>query len=213
MYSRSCGAAFSFLNSSHVPVRAVLDAATRRPSSGAPSRAHPRGAVSPRKRQSRPLTAAIAGSCQMHDVRKTTSMLACRATSAPNRRQRIVGDCEISFGVTPAPIFAKSYPPGSPEGLMHGGVAIEPKYHHVKSAVFNSATGVRVTNTGMMTEMWARDLRYVPVQRKVLQPTMIGGDMTCGNCLHMSMKRNYESKVCISPPVGTTRITALNCEK
>ena len=212
MYSRSCGSAFSIRKSSHVPVRAVLGAAARRSSSGAHYRAPPPSAASPGESQSRSRTAPKAGSFKMGDVRRTIPILAFRATAAPNGLQQTVGCCEISFGMTPAPTLAKSYPPGSPERLMHGGVPIEPNDDHVMIAVCNRATGTRVTNASVVAEVWTRDLRDVPVKRKALQPMMSAGDMIYGNYFHMPTKANYDIKGYSSLPDASTPGTTLRYE-
>jgi hypothetical protein len=88
---------------------------------------------------------------------------------------RTAGGLTVYFGVMPAAIV-KGHP------TMHGGAPTGPHEYHVIAAVFDAATGARVSNAAVTAQVSGLGLSGT---RKKLEPMEIAGMITFGGFFNL----------------------------
>lgn len=113
-----------------------------------------------------------------------------------DEHSRSVNGHTVYLGVVPAKVV-KGHEPGHPERLMHGGVPYGRGQYHVVVAIFESASGKRITDAGVVARVSEPGLGPV---RKQLQPMVIAGAMSFGNYFSMGGPGPYSIKVTFELP-------------
>ncbi|OGA54806.1 MAG: hypothetical protein A3F74_25070 [Betaproteobacteria bacterium RIFCSPLOWO2_12_FULL_62_58] len=89
----------------------------------------------------------------------------------------------VRLGITPAESMR-----GQPETKLHGGVPSGKGQHHVVVALFESASGKRISNAEITAKVGELGLRTV---EKKLDPMVIDKTVTWGNFFQMSSPGQY----------------------
>ena len=87
------------------------------------------------------------------------------------------GGLSVYMGVVPAEIV-KGYAPERPEDKMHRGAPRGPHDYHVMVAIFDSATGARVSDATVSAQVSGIGLAG---PKRNLEPMEVAGAMTYGN--------------------------------
>lgn len=109
----------------------------------------------------------------------------------------VVDDVAIYFAVLPAEML-RSFPPGSEESQMHGGVPGGRHVHHVQIALFDTRTNARITDARVVATVAEIGLGGIT---KDLQPFLIGGAQTYGAYFDISNHNLYKIRVRATLPV------------
>jgi hypothetical protein len=140
------------------------------------------------------------------NIRRLTSVLALTASlAAPagaDEHSRSVNGHTVYLGVVPAEIV-KGHDPGHPEREMHGGAPTRSGQYHVMIAIFETATGKRVTDAQLVARVSEPGL--APVQKK-LEPMEISGAMSFGNYFAMGGAGPYRIKLAIELPAAKRKL-------
>ena len=100
-------------------------------------------------------------------------------------------DVAIYYAVLPAEML-RTYPPGSDEARMHGGVPREKHVHHVQIALFGAETGARITNASLVATINEVGLGGTEL---ALESFQVGDVQTYGNYFEFQKRDLYEIKV------------------
>jgi hypothetical protein len=114
---------------------------------------------------------------------------------------KVAGDLGVYLGVVPAAIV-QGHEPGHPERSMHGGVPPGAHEYHVMVALFETATGRRVTDATvrMRVDRKGPDGK----QEKSLEPMVIAGATTFGNYFTLGKPGLYRIEVQVQLPGSTS---------
>jgi len=99
----------------------------------------------------------------------------------------VVDDVTIYFAVLPAEML-RSYPSGSEETRMHGGVPGGKHVHHVQVALFDANSGARLTDAEVVATVTEVGLGGT---RKALDPFTIGDAETYGGYFELQPRQHY----------------------
>lgn len=115
------------------------------------------------------------------------------ATSGPAFGQTIsdfavVDDVTIYLAVLPAEML-RTFPPGSEESRMHGGVPGGRHVHHVQVALFDAKTGARLTDAEVVATVAEVGLGGT---RRTLDPFTIGDAETYGGYFELQPRQHYK---------------------
>jgi hypothetical protein len=139
------------------------------------------------------------------NIRRLTSVLALAASiTAPAHAEnsQTVNGYTVYLGVVPAE-FVKGHEPGHPESEMHGGAPYRRGQYHVMIAIFETATGKRVTDARLVARVSEPGL--APMQKK-LEPMEISGTMSFGNYFAMGGAGPYSIKLVIELPATQRKL-------
>jgi hypothetical protein len=104
------------------------------------------------------------------------------AAFQPASFSKIVDNIEIDIGVMPAAAI-RHYAAHGPERDMHGGLPTENGEYHVVVALFDAATGTRITTADVSA--YVHEIGVGGTEKK-LSPMAIAGTVTWGNYFPMS---------------------------
>jgi hypothetical protein len=118
------------------------------------------------------------------------------AAAAEDTEYKTVGGVAVYLGVVPAEIV-KGHPRGQSEQTMHGGVPIGPHQYHVLAAMFDSASGARLSNAIVTAQISGLGLSGA---RQKLEPMEISGTTTYGGYFNLPGRDLYTVRLIIERP-------------
>lgn len=125
------------------------------------------------------------------------ALFALAAAAADTDRSRVVHGIAIYLGVLPAEVIL-GHPRQNTEAEMHGGVPAGQHQQHVVVALFDNATGKRITAARVKANV--SEIGLSGVQKK-LEPMRIAGTVSYGNYFNMPVTNNpYRIQVRIELP-------------
>jgi hypothetical protein len=125
------------------------------------------------------------------------TLLASAAFAADSSQHKVVHGVAIYLGVLPAEMVL-GHPRPHTEAEMHGGVPAGQHQQHVVVALFDNATGKRIT--GAKVSAWVHEINLAGAQKK-LEPMLIAGTVSYGNYFNMPATSNpYRINVRIELP-------------
>src|SRR5512139_2616966 len=126
-----------------------------------------------------------------------TALLLTAAFAADSSQHKVVHGVAIYLGVFPAEMIL-GHPRAHTEAEMHGGVPAGQHQQHVVVALFDDATGKRIT--GARVKANVSEIGLSGVQKK-LEPMLIAGTVSYGNYFNMPPTSNpYRIRVRIELP-------------
>lgn len=133
------------------------------------------------------------------------ALLLTAAFAADSSQHQVVHGVAIYLGVFPAEMVL-GHPRAHTEAQMHGGVPAGQHQQHVVVALFDNATGKRITGARVKANVSEIGLSGV---RKKLDPMLIAGTVSYGNYFAMPATRNpYRINVRIELPGAADAIEA-----
>jgi hypothetical protein len=108
----------------------------------------------------------------------------------------------VYLGVVPAE-FVKGHEAGHPERKMHGGAPYRRGQYHVMIALFETATGKRITDAHPVARVSEPGL--APMQKK-LDPMEISGAMSYRNYFAMGSAGPYTIQLAIELPATKRKL-------
>jgi len=124
-------------------------------------------------------------------------LFAVAAAAADSNLHKVVQRVSIYLGVFPAEMILGQPRPRA-EAEMHGGVPAGEHRYHVTVALFDNATGKRIT--GAQVKANVSEVGLSGVQKK-LEPMLIAGSVSYGNYFNMPTTSNpYRIQVRIELP-------------
>jgi len=137
----------------------------------------------------------------LRSASRAIAAIAILAMIAPAVAQDIVpykvaGGLAVYLGVIPAELIT-GHPKGHTEAEMHGGVPSGRHVHHVMVAIFNNASGQRITDAVVMAKV--AGLGLVGIE-KTLEPMTIADAVTYGNHFDLPGRDLYRIRIEISRP-------------
>jgi len=124
-------------------------------------------------------------------------LFAVAAAAADSNLHKVVPGVSIYLGVFPAEMILGQPRPRA-EAEMHGGVPAGEHRYHVTVALFDNATGKRIT--GAQVKANVSEVGLSGVQKK-LEPMLIAGSVSYGNYFNMPTTSNpYRIQVRIELP-------------
>ncbi|MDP1645374.1 MAG: hypothetical protein Q8L71_07705 [Thiobacillus sp.] len=134
------------------------------------------------------LRAALAG---------IAALLLTAAFAADSNQHKVVHGVAIYLGVIPAEMIL-GHPRPHTEAEMHSGVPAGQHQQHVVVALFDNATGKRIS--GAKVSARVHEINLAGAQRK-LEPMLIAGTVSYGNYFNMPATNNpYRINVLIELP-------------
>jgi hypothetical protein len=119
------------------------------------------------------------------------------AFAADTGQHRVVNGVAIYLGVIPAEMIL-GHPKPHTEAEMHGGVPAGSDQYHVMVALFDNASGKRISGAKVSAQM--HEIKFVSAQKK-LEPMLIAGTVSYGNYFVMPATGNpYRIRVLIELP-------------
>lgn len=109
---------------------------------------------------------------------------ACTRQSELPRHEQTIDGMTVYVGVMPAEIVQGYATEGEDPAAMHGGKPRQPHAHHIVVALFDSTTGMRISDAKVRARVTARPLDHAPDQS--LEPMQIAGTTTYGNFFPMA---------------------------
>ena len=109
---------------------------------------------------------------------------------------KVAGGLAVYLGVIPGELIT-GHPGGHAEAEMHGGVPSGRHVHHVMVAVFDSASGERITDATVTARVTGLGLVGI---EKTLVPMTIAEAVTYGNYFDLPAKDLYRIRIEISRP-------------
>lgn len=119
-------------------------------------------------------------------------------------RYKVEDGIGIYLGVMPTDLIAE-HPLEHTELTMHGEVPLGEHHHHVLIALFETATGERITDAEV--EANVREIGLAG-QKKKLEPMTIAGALTYGNFFELRYRARYRISVQIQRPGSPRAIEA-----
>jgi hypothetical protein len=111
----------------------------------------------------------------------------------------------VYLGVVPAEIV-KGHPPGHPEQAMHGGAPKGRHQYHVVVAVFDSASGNRISDATVTAQVSGLGLSGSKAR---LEPMEIAGTISYGGFFNLPGRDLYTVRLTIGRP-GSQRPVVLD---
>ncbi len=115
------------------------------------------------------------------------ALLAAASLAADTGMHKVVDGVSIYIGVLPAQML-RGHPKTHPEGAMHGGVPGGENNYHLVVALFDEASGKRITGAWITASV--SELGLAGEQKK-LSPMVIAGTVTYGNYFSMPSPGQY----------------------
>ena len=132
------------------------------------------------------------------------ALLLSNALADDSGQHKIVNGVAIYLGVVPSEMIL-GHPKLHTEAEMHGGVPVGGHQRHVLVALFDNATGKRITNAEVKANVFEIGLSGV---QKKLEPMLIAGTISYGNYFNMAGANPYRIVVQIRLPGSTGEIEA-----
>jgi hypothetical protein len=123
-------------------------------------------------------------------------VLALVTMAAETGQSKVVEGVAIYLGILPSEMIL-GYPKAHPEAEMHGGVPAGEHRYHIMVALFDSASGKRITDAEVTAKV--SELGLFGPQKK-LEPMLIAGTVTYGNYFTLSARGPYRIQVQIRRP-------------
>lgn len=134
------------------------------------------------------LRAALAG---------ITALFLTTAFAADSNQHKVVHGVAIYLGVFPAEMIL-GHPKPHTEAEMHGSVPAGQHQQHVVVALFDNATGKRISGAKVRAQV--HEINLAGAQKK-LEPMLIAGTVSYGNYFNMPVTNNpYRIQVRIELP-------------
>lgn len=124
------------------------------------------------------------------------ALLLSNALADDSGQHKIVNGVAIYLGVVPSEVVL-GHPKPHTEAEMHGGVPAGDHQYHVLVALFDNATGKRITNAQVKANVFEIGLSGV---QKKLEPMLIAGTISYGNYFNMAGANPYRIQVQIRLP-------------
>ena len=119
------------------------------------------------------------------------------AFAADSSQHKVVNGVAIYLGVIPAEMIL-GHPKPHTEAEMHGGVPAGQHQQHVEVALFDNASGKRISGAKVSARVY--EIGLTGTQKK-LEPMLIAGTISYGNYFNMSATNNpYRILVLIELP-------------
>jgi hypothetical protein len=118
--------------------------------------------------------------------------------AAQNGQSRTTGGLTVYLGVVPAEIV-KGPSPHSAERPMHGRIPKGPHEYHVVAAVFDTATGARVSDAAVTAQVSGLGLSG---PRRKLEPMQIAETTTYGGFFDLPGRDQYTVKLTVERSGG-----------
>ncbi len=131
--------------------------------------------------------------------------LSVAVVQAADDATRSAGGLTAYLGVMPAEIV-KGHPPGHPEQAMHGGAPKGRHQYHVVAAVFDSASGARISDATVTAQISGLGLSGSKAR---LEPMEIAGTISYGGFFNLPGRDLYTVRLTIERP-GAARAIDLN---
>lgn len=122
------------------------------------------------------------------------------AQVAPAEGMRQVGGLVVYLGVMPAAVV-QGHPPGHPESTMHGGTPTGRHIYHLVVAVFEAASGARVTDAEVAATV--SGLGHLGQTRMPLEPMTVAEALSYGGFVALPGSDLYRITVEIRRPGAT----------
>ncbi|MGY3616380.1 hypothetical protein [Bradyrhizobium sp. USDA 10063] len=116
------------------------------------------------------------------------------AVAAETELSKTAGGVTVYLGVVPAQIVKGLSAGSSSERPMHGGIPKGPHEYHLVAAVFDAASGARVSDAAVTAEVAGLGLSG---NRKKLEPMQIAGTTTYGGFVDLPGFDLYTVKLTI----------------
>lgn len=147
---------------------------------------------------------------------------ALAAAEQPGSHYQTGAEISGYLGVVPAEIV-KGHPVGHAERTMHGGPPPKAHEYHVIVALFDTATGARITNAAVSVTIFGPGNTLIygqshptpsgskpsPLPRTPLEPMTIAGTITYGGFFELPEATSYTIQVTARRP-GASRPVVLN---
>ena len=125
------------------------------------------------------------------------ALTASAAFAADSATHKVVHGVAIYLGVLPAEMIL-GHPKSHTEAEMHGGVPAGQHQQHVVVALFDQASGKRIS--GAKVSARVHEINLAGTQKK-LEPMLIAGTVSYGNYFNMPAANNpYRIRVLIELP-------------
>ena len=108
----------------------------------------------------------------------------------------LVDGATIYLAVLPAEML-RTYPAGSEESRMHGGVPDGKHVHHVQTALFDMLTNARISDARVSATVSEPGLAG---SRAKLEPFLVGGALTYGGYFEFQKRDLYQIRVTAELP-------------
>ena len=118
------------------------------------------------------------------------------AMAAKSGEVKTSGGLTVYLGVVPAEIV-RGPSPHSAERLMHGRIPHGPHEYHVVAAIFDAATGTRVSDASVSAQLSGVGLSG---ERKNLEPMQLSGTITYGAFFSLPGRDLYTIRLAIMRP-------------
>ncbi len=142
------------------------------------------------------------GACLM-TLFAMAAMLTTLAAAQESPSFKSAGGLSIYLGIVPAEIV-KGYAPERSEESKHGGPPRRQHNYHVMVAVFDSATGARVSGATVTAQVSGLGLSGV---KRNLEPMDVGGALTYGNFFDLPGRDLYTIRVAIQREPAQQAVT------
>ena len=125
------------------------------------------------------------------------------ATAAEDRQSKTAGGLALYLGVVPAEIV-RGPSPHSAERPMHGRILRGPHEYHVIVAIFDAATGARISDATVTAQVSGLGLAGT---KKKLDPMEISKTVTYGAFFHLPGRDLYTVKLAVERSGGSRPVT------
>lgn len=125
-----------------------------------------------------------------------SSSAAAPAAPKPTGPVKTIGTTEIYLGFLPAEVL-RSYPTGSVERRMHGGIPSGSGYYHVNVSVFNATTKAPISDAKVEVRIAEPGLSIASTQ---LEPVTINNAPSYGNYVKLQRQTPYTVTVLVRRP-------------
>ena len=131
-----------------------------------------------------------------------TSLALAISALAQGQESRSGGGLTVYLGVVPAEII-KGPSPHSAERPMHGRSPRGPHEYHLVAALFDAATGARVSDAAVTAQVLALGLSG---STRKLEPMQIAGTTTFGGFFSLPGRDVYTVKLTVDRPGGVAPV-------
>jgi cytochrome c5 len=169
---------------------------------------HGHGGMPPRGDKADLTDAEIRGAIlYMFDPRKVAALKDAGPAqpAKPAGNVRSVAGLDIYLGFLPAEVL-RSYPQGSVERTMHGGVPRGSGYYHVNVSVIDAASSTAVT--GAKVDVRIEQPGGIASQTKTLEPVTIGAAPSYGHYVRLRDGTSYVVTVRVRKPEAPRTVEA-----
>ena len=130
-------------------------------------------------------------------------LIASAAQAVDTGQTKSADGLTVYLGVIPAEIV-RGHPPGHPERLAHGGPPSGRHSYHVVVAIFDAATGARVTDAKVSAQVASLGLSG---PTRELEPMTIADTVTYGNYFTLPGRGPYRMLIEIGRAQKVTKMT------